>query len=311
MKMHKLTSLSLALFILVVFILAGCSSQNRQTPFATSTMMTDEYLEETPSSTPILGSTFTVTLSPSPVPSPTSSPVPTLELTPVTGEIHAFLTQGDDCSSPCVFGIVPGQTSLEDVMRTFSWLRHPLLEKTYPNGSKFFNTVIGVEEENLSINVDLFAEKHVVKNMIVGMSLSADKHVSDIDAWKAFSPKMILEKYGVPSRVGVYLSFPTEEGFPLYTAWYDMIFFYDKQNFAIMYFHGLVKEEVFIKACPATDLFTSLKIYYGKDLENPPIEGLPLEKVTSLTLEQFADLLKEESGFDCFEISKAAIFGQN
>lgn len=273
--------------------------------------MTGEYLQETPSSTPISSSTFTVTPSPSPVPSPTSSPVPTLELTPFADEIHAFLTQGEDCSSPCVFGIVPGQTSLEDAMKTFSWLRHPLLEKTYPNDSKFYNTVIGVKEKDLSINVDLFIEKRVVKNMIVGISLSAHKRVSDIDAWKAFSPKMILEKYGVPSRVGIYLSFPTEEGFPLYTAWYDMIFFYDKQNFAIMYFHGLVREEDFINACPATDLFSSVKIYYGKDLENPPFDGLPLGKVTSLTLEQFVDLLKEESGFDCFKISKAAIFGQN
>ena len=311
MRKYKLSHHSFALFILVMLILVGCSSRNQQTPFATSTMMTGEYLEEIPLSTPISGSIFTVTPSPSSVPSPTSSAVPTLELTPFAGEIHAFLTQGENCSSPCVFGIVSGQTSLEDAMKTFAWLRHPLLEKTYPNGSKFYNTVMGVEEKNLSIVVDLFAEKRVVKNMIVGVSLSADKHVSDIDAWKAFSPKMIIEKYGVPSRVGIYLSFPTEEGFPIYTAWYDMILFYDKQNFAIVYFHGLVKEEDFIKACPATDLFTGLKIYYGKDLENPPFDGLPLEKVTLLTLEQFTDLLKEESGFDCFEISKAAIFGQN
>lgn len=274
-------------------------------------MMPEEKTEEIPSFTLTPSSTFTAIPSPSPLPSSTSYPLPTLELTQFAGEIHTFLTQGEDCPSPCLFGIIPGQTPLEDAIKTFSWLRHPLMEKNFPDGPEYYNTVIGIEDNNLYIVVDLFGEKHIVKNMVVGMTLSKDKQVSNIGAWKAYSTKNILDKYGVPSRVGLFLSFPTEEGFPLNTAWYDMILFYDEQDFTIEYFHGLTREEDLIKACPASDLFTKVTIFLGKDLEYPPYGGVPLEKVTSMTVEQFTDLLQEGSGSACFEISKAVFFGQN
>lgn len=315
MKMLRtIRRLSVAILVFVQIGLVGCSVQVQPKPTEQLSpipgsqigIVLSETQITTPTSVPGLSPTMAVTLTSVPTVTPTSQA--TLEPTQFAETFEKFLSQGNDCLSPCIFGITPGQTTINQAQDIFDWLRSPLSTNTYPSGKEFYSTLLGYDGNEISISVDLTEENGVVKNIDTGITLPKYKKVPDPRAWQAFSPSVFLQKYGNPTYVGFNLTFPSEEGFPLKTAWYNMVLEYKNLDLTIQYFRGWTLEDNLIKICPMTDQYDSVSVDLGKDLEYSPPPGVPLEKTTSLTLEQFSDLLKQKPESACFKISKEAFF---
>jgi hypothetical protein len=158
----------------------------------------------------------------------------------------------------------------------------------------------------------LTVEDNLVMNMTTGIELPPYKEVPDPRGWQAYSVEALFRKYGSPSHIGFKLSYPTEPGYnPDNTAWYDMVLEYDDLHLIIEYFHGWTKDGNQIKACPLSDQFENIGIYLGKAPPYPPGMGVPLEKATSLSIEQFSDLMKRPSNLACFYITRDAVYPNN
>jgi hypothetical protein len=56
------------------------------------------------------------------------------------------------------------------------------------------------------------------------------------------------------------------------------------------------------KICPLRDQFDSVRLWMGKDPVDPPVPGEPLEKTTSMTLDEFSELMTGEAGQACFDL---------
>lgn len=307
------------LFVFLMFILlfsTGCCEQIQPNSTEQTTLIpslkTDiapsERLVPTETPTPRPLPTNTVTMPPLLTITSTLQAMATLDPTQYAETVQKYLSQGEVCQSPCIFGIIPGQTPMDQAGNIFSSLRHPLTKNTYPDGKEFYQAIIGCEEKNISISVDLSEENGVMKNMKAGIKLPEYKKNPEPRVWQAFSPETILAKYGLPSQIEFRLSFPTEEGFPRKTAWYDMVLLYDHLDLTVEYLQGLTVEDDLIQVCPLSDQYSSVSVYIGMDFEYPPYTGVPLEKATSLTLAQFSDLLNQRSKTACFDISKDAFY---
>jgi hypothetical protein len=256
---------------------------------------------------PVLTQTNLPTL----IPTLTQTPRATLEPTEFVNTVKKFFLQGEGCQTPCLFGIVPGQTTYAQAREIFSWLRNPLSKEKYPNGEEYYTTSIDYKNAPISIGVRISLDRDIVKSIYADIDLSRYSNIiTERQDWEAYSLDNILSQYGSPTKVEFDLDYPHEEGFPEDIAWYDMIVTYEDIDLTIEYYHGQSVEGNFINACPLTDQFMVVMIYVGNDFENRPYKGVPLEKATSLTMTQFSKLFTQKSKIACFQISKDSIFSK-
>ena len=298
---RSVNKILIMIWILIFGALEGCTGK-----------IQPEIIEPSVSNTPSPTNTATqnsiVTQTKSPTFVPTASPTskPTLNAAQFEEEVYRFLSGENQCSSPCIFGIVPGQTTLDEAQEIFKWLRSPLILSNYPDGDVYYKTNIQLGGEFKYIYVELVEKNGLVKNLLLGFTFPEYEEIPDTRSWKVFSPETIINTYGSPTKVNLGLHSVSEPGFA--GTWYDMLLKYEDINLTIEYFHGITVYDDYIKACPISDKFEIVSIYLGKGLKYQPAVGIPLEKVTDLTIEIFSDLLKENSENSCFYISTDAMF---
>ncbi len=247
----------------------------------------------------------TQTKAPAPLlPTPTLTIPVTLEPEQASDKIRTLLEKPESCSSPCFWGIAPNTTTLGEASNIFSRLRSPLRslrdDNTFSASPSF---------DKLSINVQLETQDGLVKRIYSRVGFENYKGRDFLPLRSEFSPDYLFRLYGKPSNVELSLSYPTEPGFPAGSAWYSMVLRFDKYPFAVYYFRGEVKKGKLVHVCPLTDKFTVIDALYGYDpftYRSKGIFGAALEKVTSLNIDQFYELITQEQGSACFDINTVA-----
>jgi len=248
-----------------------------------------------------LAPTQTLTTTPPP-PQPTRTITLPATLAPeqASDEIRFLLENPQDCASPCFWGIVPNSTTQGEAVNFFSHLRSPL--RLYEGENNFSASP---RFENLSINVQLETQDGLVKRIYSRIGFENYKGNDALPLRSAFSPQNLLRLYGKPSTVELSISYPTEPGFSVGSAWYNMVLRFDHYPFAVDYYRGEVKAGKYIHVCPLTDKFTVIDTLFGYDpatYRSKGIFGTPLEKVTSLDIDQFFELMTQENGVTCFDL---------
>ncbi len=254
----------------------------------------------THTSIPTVTPTPSLTVTPTLLPTITLTPLPTLNPTQVLDVLQKYLSEGMECESPCFISVVPGKTTLDQAFSIFDWLGSPLWHAPDP---VIYSTDLGYKD-GLAMLATLGIENNIVKNMEIRISLGNYKGPVNPRVWRAFSQDALLAKYGHPTQVGFNVSFlgPSE-----YTH-YDLIMDFESIDLAVYYTGGIVKDGHILTICPLTDQYTGVWIYFGKDPENQSgfDFSLPLEKASSLTIDQFSELMTQTSRSACFDISKDA-----
>lgn len=276
--------------IALIVLMTGCIS-NDITVTSNPTLPPSPFLSPSPSPSP---KPPTDTL----IPTAISTRQPTLEPAQSKQAIQALLRENVDCAAPCFWGVIPGQTTLEDAKKEFSYLRITLQYITRLENKDYYE--FAYEFDNgLSFSPHLIVQDGIVRNLRV--YITPELQQPGIPrSWLAYSPEMLIARYGTPSRVDFFLGRREPPR-------YSMQMYFDDVNLIIQYGSfdiTFVPEGV--RVCPVTDQYDSIDIWFGMNPENPPGAVIPLEKATSLTIEEFADLMVGDLENACFNLKEEA-----
>ena len=282
MKTNKLICL-----VIIGLLLMGCSSISVELD-VTATIQNTVLLTET--GTPLPSATKTA------FPSQTPIPIPTLPPEQADKLLRELLWNNPECSAPCFMGVTPGETTLEEANSLFT----PLDPWYYCELDDNHNGQCSTShrfDTDLSIYIWLSIESGIVKNLQIPITLPNSQSHQTRKDWWVVSPEYLIEQYGVPSKVNIFADLG-----PTLTYAIDMYF--DANN--MIYSYGSYDFGVDMRICPKSDRFESISIWMGKDPINPPLETVPLEEATAMTLEEFSNLLTSDIDGACFTLNKAA-----
>lgn len=242
-----------------------------------------------------------------PTPTPILIPIETATLTPpatldpeqAKEIIRTFLQEPIGCPTPCFLGIIPEQTTLDEVKNVFAHLGLPIWHNTFENRELY-----GFREykfnDGLSISPTLIIQNEVVESLRI--LLHPEKQQAEISRnWLAYSPETLIKKYGSPSKVNFFVGRGPNPLYliDIYFDNVDLIIHYDSYE---IYFDKPI--------CPLTDQMNDVRIWLGKNPMYPPnyqdAEVIPLEKATTLTMEEFSKLMTGDINKACFNLKDEA-----
>jgi hypothetical protein len=209
--------------------------------------------------------------------------------------LKALLQKPVDCEAPCFWGIIPGQSTLNESLRIFA--HFGLQTKSTTLDNKEFYGIAYDFDKSLSILVTLTIQDKIVENLRVDINPEIQK-VDVPRTWSAYSPETLINQYGSPSRV----NFNVDRG---ESPSYGMVMYFDAENLIVEYYSYDLGAK--LQVCPPTDQMDSVRLWMGQDPQYPPLEDVPLEKATSMTMEEFSKLMTGDPNKACFKL-KPEIF---
>lgn len=339
---NNLIKLNVIVIISVFFIvISSCSSPKMevvtQEELPSKTLSSSDVTTSIPLVTPTPsndGSTPTKTLTSSQdnqdqsIP-PTTTPEENEVVSTLTTEekfklISELFLNNDSCSFPCWWGITPGSTSWDDSQILLANMgvvigRKVEINDTYSGyglGGIQVSTSNGIIDNHMSILVNNETER---VSLIRFDSDGYSDPIAFQEQWMNFSPQMIIQKYGAPSRVWVESSSNSSnmagEG---RIAGYRLWFIYDKAGILLQYSgYGELSENYHF--CPRFDQgedIRSILLFIQSPDSLVPIEEkakklnlfVPdyphiqtLEESSGITIEQFTNLFIKDPDNACFD----------
>jgi hypothetical protein len=302
--LHRLPFLIISILALAGCVLTGETikpTQMIQTP-SPRIILTSTSLVPTPT----LISTTTAIKPTSTLPSTiTPTPVDTLEPETAKATIEPLIREPLNCAVPCFWGIIPGKTQFNDAKTFFSHLGFTPFEGINPNSGRYFYSIAYESSIGRRSNVSLILSDQLVTNIIITPDIVKQKEGSPRE-WIAYSPETLIQKYGKPSSV----RFALDWG-PNFVI--TMILYFDDSDLIALYsgYNMIPGRPHSPRLCPLTAPFDLVRLWMGSNPPDPPLTGspdpletsVPLEKVTTLTIDQFTQLMLGDPKLACFTIN--------
>lgn len=303
--------LCLYLQLVMMVALFGCVS-SKVTPNATepsslsvTTLPTIASMVSPPSPSPtVIPLIITSTL----FPTQTTTPTPPATLEPQQAEAALRkLLRESECLAPCFWGIIPGQSTASEVKSIFTHLGLPFEHTVEPGGKEFY-ALLHKFDGGLILSIGLELQDGIVKNIDMFFNPEKPEDPTAPREWLAYSLETLIKQFGVPSRVEFFGHIGHSSGSQPGLA-YEMNLYFDTVNLIIEYLsaYDYIKSDPmadFVHICPLTDQFHYIRIWPGKNPDNPPLPAFPVEDATSMTLKEFSALMTGEAEDACFDLSK-------
>jgi len=228
----------------------------------------------------------------------TLTPPPTMEPEQAEEILRTLLQEPVDCPAPCFWGIIPEQTTRDEAVNIFTRLGLPVSSS---DNKAYYGTHYEYDSE-LSIRLVLPIQDDFVKGL--DMAITPEKFKAGVPReWLAYSPETLITRYGDPSEVDFFTGdFPSEVG----TIEYHMILYFKTVDLIIEYSYGVIALGTTMQTCPLNDHFVKVHVWLGKNPEYPPLEGIPLEEATLLTIKEFSELMTGDPEDACFDLIQEA-----
>lgn len=278
---------SVILLLMIALIVFGCTSNES----SAMSIKTQTFL---PSSTPQPSSATPVqsaTSNPSLTPTITLTPLPTLNPTEARETLNILMQKPVDCAAPCFWNITPGKSTLNDSLRIFA--HFGLQAKSTTFDSKEFYGAAYDFDKGLSIQVTLTVQDDIVRDLRVDINPEKQK-VGVPREWMAYSPETLINRYGSPSKVIFFVGRGE-------TPSYAMDMYFGEKDLIVEYYSYDLGEK--LQVCPSTDQMSSVRLWMGPNPQYPPLEDVPLEQATSMTMEGFSKLITGP-GKACFNLKE-------
>lgn len=287
----------LSLLFTSIFFLAGCAH------FSPTLQPTLEVQLPSPTNLPATETDVLTSTEASPV-TETLSPtaihtlVPTLVPDSVKETMQPLLQDSMNCKEPCFLGITPGKTSMDKARAFFEPLGFKHSEGTDPNSGRDFYSVSYESNIGRKSFVTFFTSNSLVENIKIMPDIANQEEGSPRE-WIAYSPESLIKKFGQPSRVDFSLAWPGGGGSEII-----MNMYFDPVNLIVQYTgqNMLPSNRNLLRLCPLTDPFDYVRLWMGANQPNDPPAGVPLEQATTLTIDQFTQLMLEDPEQACFNI---------
>ena len=275
-------------------------------PTATALPVVAPTVETPPPSPTSIPSTAT------PRPTQTATLMPPATLVPQQAEASIReLLQEPECLAPCFWGIIPGQTTFDEAKNIVAHLGLQLEHTNTRDNKDFYES--GYEFDNgLSVAVVLAIQDERVTKVNVYINPERPEDPETPREWLAYSPETLIKQYGTPSKVDIFGTMSGEQGDSLGLA-YGVNMYFDAVDLIVEYYsaYDYVKIDPttgLVRICPLTDQFQAVRIWPGKDPQPEPSAGILLEEATSMTLEEFSELMTGEADNACFDLSKEIFY---
>ena len=189
---------------------------------------------------------------------------------------------------------------MQEARSFFDHLGFIPFEGTDSQSGKYFSTISYDSSMGRDSSVTLFyTDKGLVENIIVRPEITKQTEGSPRE-WIAYSQETLIKKFGKPSDVRFHLywgpNHSTEIIMVMYFNDYDLIIEYLGNNMVPDQPHSPL-------LCPLTARFEHVRLWMGP---YPPIlpsfDAVSLEAVTSLTMDQFTQLMMGDPKQACFTI---------
>ncbi len=188
----------------------------------------------------------------------------------------------------------------------FSSLGYTPFEGTDPYSGKYFYSIAYESSIGLDSYVTLYTANNLVENIVVAPEIVKQKEGSP-RALIAYSPETLIKKYGRPADVRFALGLG-----PNLQIIMIMHFGGDYPLIALYSGYNMVPERTRSPLlCPLTAPFEHVRLWLGPNPPDPPLTGsldpleisIPLDKATSLTIDQFTQLMLGDPQQACFIIN--------
>jgi hypothetical protein len=286
-------------FFLLTFFLTGCNQINQ------STQINEPLTTNNPLAMYTVTSTLIPILLTTETPSPAITQYLTITLDPesIQKTIQPLLQDPFNCDVPCFMGIIPSKTSLEKVKVFFSPFGFQQTEGIGQNVGEDYYSVDYENSIGYDSSVFFAASDNIVQTIVIMPDISRQIEGRPRE-WIAYSPEMLIKKFGQPSRVQIGLDW-----WPNMHNTISMIMYFDHLDFIALYSgdNMITGDPSSQKLCPITDPFNHIRFWMGNNPPNPPsFETVPLEVATSLTIEQFTNLMIGDTENVCFTLNADA-----
>ncbi len=225
--------------------------------------------------------------------------VDTLEPVLARATIEPLLQAPMNCEVPCFWGIIPGKTSFDEARIFFSQLGFTPFEGTvrsFPSSGMYFYTIEYDTGSGHPSRVTLYIINNMVEGIIVNPDIPEPLEGSPRQ-WIAYSPETLITRYGSPSRVEFTIDWQQ-------SITINMIMYIDASDLIVSYFGIDMNPWLF---CPLTDTFYAVRLWMGQTPPYTPLsERVPLEEATSLTMDQFTQLMLGSPDQACFALNADA-----
>ena len=290
MKPFSLSSL----FLIIVFAVVGCTLISPTKPSTTAPTIPASILTARISATEPSTPTEMVRL-PSDTPSPdiTLTPIDTLEPVQVKETLQPLIKEPMNCAVPCFWGIIPGKTHLDEVKILFNHLGFT------PREGKDFYSIAYKSDSGSGFSLIFYTSNNFIENIEVTQYITKQEEGSPRE-WIAYSPETLIKRYGSPSSVRFVVSSVGLVG-SVPNIGVNMIMYFDTSDLIVEYSGNNMTPKRF---CPSTAPFDFVRLWMGPNPpDTPSFETVPLEKATSLTMEQFTQLMIGDSKKACFTVN--------
>lgn len=293
----------LSLVLIPILILAGCVPVSPTIqPTQKMDLPSPTYLPATNTISPSSSKTPTITETLSPT--ATQTLIITLEPESVKETMQPLLHNPMNCTVACFLGITPGKTYLNEVRDFFNPLGLTHKEGTDPKSGKYVYSVAYESSIGRDSSVIFFTSNGLVENIIVMPEIRIQNE-GGLREWIPYSPETLIKKYGEPSLVDFILVWgqnnSTEIDMIMYFNDVNLIIFYQENNIVHDHSHSPI-------LCPLIAQFEHIELWMGP---NPPLlpsfDANSLEVATSLTMDQFTQLMLGDPKQACFTI-KGEVF---
>jgi hypothetical protein len=283
------------LVMILAFFLAGCGSNDSSIitstrpviPTATVVSLPTATITPLPSLTPTPTITATIEIPPSSTPTPIIAPQATLEPTEAAQVVLSLIRDEVSCQAPCIWGIVPEQTTLTEASSILTRLGlNQWIDMDHGTAGGYIEYNDGLE-----VSLGVGSKNDIVEKVELGISPSETSQ--EPRAWLAYSPETLINQYGNPSNVYLFLGRGPLTGFVI-------LMYFEQVNISILYYFRDLGDNN--KICPITDEFDSIDSTLGESKLELYSDGVSLEKGTGMTIEEFSNKMTGDPSKACFYI---------
>lgn len=295
-KMHIYLTCLLTLF------LSGCIP-----PYQPTTPTLPTILTQLPSSQIIVTQTLlpptltkqsTATVTGTVTPTPTLAHLPTLDSQGAQEQIQRLMQTNNNCSKNCVWGFRLGQSRYDKALQFLQSIGP--IDREEIKGQKKDAWFSFDFREYAWGGIQLSGDKNIIQGIELyagGLELPG----STGEDWLAFRPDMFLKGHGTPLRINVIMG-TAPEG----RVSYEMIWFYDQMS--ISYSGGrnqiIILPQHILHACPLVDHnIDQFLLVLGKSDRSIEDDGVDLSHATSLTIDEFVQIMTGDPTKACFDIN--------
>lgn len=250
-----------------------------------------------------------------------ATPQPTLTRIEQESYIKELLKTNGGCNLPCWWGIKPGETSWREAELFLRYLGTTIKETKLESGAPYYGALLNPKIPEFSLGFVVHERQEgILDTIFVGGNHGSTQNQRDFEAfWEPYSPKEIVRKYKIPSRVLLRASGaggPGNFGSKGYILW----IFYDELGFVIRY-DGKVADLPVYHICPELKVGADDIDRIGMTLQYPdnplPLEWgdgiltislspglppiLPIQEAARISLENFYKLLAQNDEPACFD----------